>query len=116
MSLLFTNMVDKCFSFENNVGKYYLFYKSALFVYPRANNTIRFHLYFSVFLYDLSTLQKKKNNSYHGVIPNLQILGLNHIRHCLITTFLVVRSFNYFFFFFSLLLFHFHTVYTTPQN
>ena len=33
--------------------------KSALFIHPRASNTIHFHLYISVFLHDLSILPKR---------------------------------------------------------
>ena len=42
-----------------------------LFIYPRAPNTIHFHLYISMFLHDLSILPK--NNCY-DLIPNHRTL------------------------------------------
>ena len=45
------------------------FFKSTLFIHPRAPNTIQFHLYISTFLHDLSILPKNIY-SCHGLIPN----------------------------------------------
>ena len=47
-----------------------LFFKSALFMHPRAPNTIHFHFYISIFLHDLSIVPKEKKNSYYDLIPN----------------------------------------------
>ena len=48
-----------------------LFFKSTLFIHPRVLNTIQFHLYISMFLHDLSILEKE--NSCHDLIPNPRI-------------------------------------------
>ena len=54
---------------------YFLSSKFALFIHPRALNTIHFHLYISMCLYDLSIIQQQQQNICQDLIPNPRIMG-----------------------------------------